>query len=229
MKKLIAALVLLATPAFAADVNPLANIVKAPVAAPCTTTGCAGFYVGLDVTGIGTNLDVIGSGVNGSLNANGTLLGGHVGYQTWNDRWFGAVEAGCSYDVAQNVSAIGGTNSNRFLCTEVVKGGGLLQQLLGTQFGSVSTAAPSQGPLPFTVPAALSGALITPFVTVGAAQRYQKNGFVAGAGAQFLLSANWNVGLEYMHINYNKGQVATGQVLDTENLIRLSLNYHFGK
>lgn len=227
MKRLILALSLLATPAFAADL-PVKALVAPPVP-NCDITRCSGFYVGLNVTGVGTNLDLIGGGLGGSVNANGTLLGGHVGYQAWNGQWFGAVEAGCAYDLTQKVDAIGGTNSNRFLCTEVVKAGGLLGSLLGTGWGNPAPAAPSQGALPFNIPATLSSALVSPYVTLGAAQRFGKSGFVSGAGAQFIISANWNIGLEYMHIRYNRQQVTEFQELDTENLIRMSVNYHFGK
>lgn len=212
-------------PAAAADLPAKPRLLASP--AQCTSTACSGFYLGLDVTGMGSNLDVLGSGVRGSLFAGGMNLGGHVGYQVWNGALFGAAEVGCAYDVAQNVGAVGGNPTSRLLCTELVKLGGSLTGLLGGGLAG-APAAPSQGPVAVNVPASLANALVSPYVTIGAAQRHQKTGFAAGAGALFLVSANWNVSLEYLHINYNNAQVGPTTTLDTENLVRIGLNYHFG-
>lgn len=225
MKKLLLGLALLASPAYAADLPIPRKAVAVAPATLCSVTSCTGFYAGVDVTGMGSNLDILGSGINGSVFAGGMMIGAHAGYQLWNGAYFIAGEAGCSYDVSQRLSALGGGPSDKYICQEVLKAGMQLAGLFG--IGQGAPAAPSQGPVPINIPALLQNSLMSPFVTMGAAQRHNKNGLVTGAGANFVLSSNWSTTFEYRHINYQKGEVAPGMVLDTENLVRVSFDYHF--
>lgn len=211
----------------AGDIKVPANARAAvfpPPADPCTVTQCSGLYVGVDLTGINSNLDILGSGIAGSFGAGGQMLGIHGGYQLWNGTWFAAAEVGCAYNLTQNFNALGTDPSNKFLCTELIKGGFALSGLFG--IGSGAAATPSQGPVPINIPAALLNSLTSPYFIVGAAQRFSKNGFVSGAGAEFVLAQGINVGAEYLHINYN-AQVNPVLTLDTENLFRIYLNRKF--
>lgn len=208
----------------AADL-PVKALTLPRVASPCTVAACSGFYVGVDAAGLNSNLDIIGSGLAGSIGAGGMQLGVHAGYQAWNGPWFGAVEVGASYDMLKNIPAVGGSVSNRFLTTELVKVGGMLGALFGAP--QPAQAAPSQGPVPINVPSALANSLVSPYMILGAAQRFSKTGFVSGAGMQFVVSQNVNASVDYLHIQYNHPQVTPLETLDTENIMRASINYHF--
>lgn len=227
MKKALVALALLVPLGAQAADLPVLPPLKAPLlpSTLCTTTSCSGFYVGVDLTGMGSNLDILGSGLNGSVFAGGMMIGGHAGYQLWNGAYFAAVEAGCAYDMMQNLNAIGGTPNNRFLCMEKVKAGAQLAGLFGV--GTGAQAVPSQGPIPINIPALLQNSLMSPFVVLGAAERYSRTGMVTGAGASFVLSSNISTTFEYNHINYNKGNVTPVATLNTEDLVRASIDYHF--
>src|SRR5579862_9291627 len=75
---------------------------KAQAAAPiptCTITQCSGWYLGGHVEGLGSNADILGSGIQSSIFAGGAGLGGHAGYQLWNGNFFAAAEIGGTYDV----------------------------------------------------------------------------------------------------------------------------------
>src|SRR5947209_20038042 len=103
--KILPALLALGTvPAIAADL-PVAT--KAPAYVPtCTVANCTGFYIGGHVEGEGSNADIVGSGINGSIFAGGAGLGLHGGYQLWNGNFFVAGELGGTYDVG-GTSVIG--------------------------------------------------------------------------------------------------------------------------
>ena len=228
MKRLIclAALAAFCVPAVAADLPVLP--LKAPIAAPktlCTLTDCSGFYAGADISGMGSNLDILGSGINGSVFAGGMMFGVHAGYQLWNGAYFAAGEVGCAYDAMQNLNALGGTPSNRFMCREKAKVGMQLAGVFG--IGTGAQAVPSQGPVPINIPALLQNSLMSPFVVLGAVERFNKTGMVSGAGASFLLSANWSTTIEYNHLNFTKGQITPIATLDTEDIVRASLDSHF--
>ena len=82
MKKLLlgaAAVIAFAAPAVAADL-PARPYTKAPAyTAPEAVYNWTGFYIGGHLEGEGSNADILGSGINGSVFANGAGLGGHRG------------------------------------------------------------------------------------------------------------------------------------------------------
>lgn len=192
----------------------------------CTLVMCSGFYVGVDLTGLGTNVD-LNNGAS-KLFAGGTMLGGHAGYQLWNGTYFAAVEAGCAFETANNLNVTGsGGLRHKYLCTELVKLGAGLNGLFGAS--ATPSTAPSQGPTPINIPASIAHMLAAPYVTAGAAQRLGKTGTAVGAGAEFILAQGWNLSLEYLRITYpGKGPVISpDEAIDNENLIRLTLNRKF--
>src|SRR5215467_13864788 len=102
MKKLLLATVFaaIAVPAMAADLPVRRGLATDPtVPVPCGAMACSGIYVGGHVEGEGSNADILGSGINGSIFANGAGLGLHAGYQLWNGSFFAAGEIGGTYNV----------------------------------------------------------------------------------------------------------------------------------
>src|SRR5207302_544739 len=99
--------------------------------------------------------------------------------------------------------------------------------------GQAGSGTPSQGPLGGL--ALIPGtALLSPYVTVGGAWRSRGQGWVTGAGTEFILAKGWNLDVSYMHINYNTGPTdatlvsgAVVQQAGTENLVQVALTRKF--
>jgi hypothetical protein len=194
--------------------------VKAPVtAAPaCTVTMCSGFYAGGDLIGVMSNVDIIGSGVNNSIFAGGEMIGAHAGWQFWNGRFFAAFEAGAAYQ-SSNKSASNVLGSDRVLAMELAKFGVGLSGL----FGGISTAPASigQSPVPVSIPASLSDALIAPYIITGTIQgRKRGSQALTGAGSEFLLASHYSLSVDYLY----------GAPMDSNpalQMLRVGLNYKF--
>lgn len=200
---------------FAADMA-----VKAQPALPsCSPQQCSGFYVGANLTGVGSNIDILGGGVNGSLFAGGAMMGANVGYQFWNGKVFFAFEVSGDYDT------MGAASSNgRWFASEVVKFGMGLQGLFGA---ATAPTSPTQTPVSISVPASIMQALTSPYIQLGGAQRPGRSGWVTGAGMDFIIAQNWNLDLSYMHVTYSDKSLAPDKVEKSEDLAKLSLNYKF--
>lgn len=223
MKKLLLASVsvLAAWPAIAADLavkSRAAQPADLPVVA-CTTTVCTGFYFGGHIEGSGDNADILGSGINGSIFANGAGLGAHAGYQVWNGNFFGAFEVGGTYYTGTVPNLDPTFTDNRWAVDYLFKGGIGLQGLFN------SAPAQSQGPV--TIFQNLQAALISPYFLVGGRTRSFGSGLATGAGAQYTLGGGWNAFAEYEHVNYNQtvGILGTGSI--TENVVRGGINRMF--
>lgn len=144
------------TSAVAADLGSQPMAAKAPVYTGCVINNCTGLYAGVGLSGNGTNADIIGSGLSQSVFAAGAQVDLHAGYQFWNGTYFAAIEAGIGYQFT-NGGAIQ-FNGNQLTGYEIVKLGVSLSGLLNT------------GASPIAIPAALSSALMSPYVAVGAIQ-----------------------------------------------------------
>ena len=206
------ALTCAASGAFAAD---LPTKVRAPVQTlpACTVVSCVGFYAGLDISGNGTNVNLL-NGLGGSLNAAGTELGGHVGFRTYNGTVYLGAEVGCAYDVAMNVSDL--TPSSKVRCMELAKLGGSLTALVGQQQS-------------FQFPAALHNSFMSFYGILGASERYHATGFAAGIGAEFLVAPQVSLTLDYINVTYSGAGPAPTAVtnIPSENLFRMGVNYNF--
>ena len=213
------------TPAFAANL-PLPAL-EAPAVSSCTLTSCSGFYVGGNVVGAGSNMDILGSGISNSVFAGGGAIGMTAGGQLWNGKFFAGFEGFADYDVATNLQVTPGMgNQNRYLFGVIAKAGIGLNGL----FGGVATApaTPGQSPIPISIPASIASALLSPYVAIGEVWRPWGAGWATGAGADFILSQNWNLDLKYLHATYNGGAIVNpGQAQKTDNLIFVGLNYKF--
>jgi opacity protein-like surface antigen len=200
--------------ASAVDVAPLPG--KAPRAVVCDITRCSGFYLYGGLGGAGSNVDILGSGIQGSVFANGMEMIGGGGYQLWNGQFFAALEVGGGYLVPASQAVSPGS---RFQGEQLFKGGYGLQN-----FFNSGSPAPSQGPV--AIIQTIQSALVSPYFIVGARERSFGSGFVSGAGAQYTLGNGWTAAAEYLHVNYH-GAVDNGAVVNTDNSVRFTVQRHF--
>lgn len=187
----------------------------APVFAPaaaCTPSSCSGLYLGFNLSGVMTNADVIGNGVNGSLAGGGQSIGVQGGYQFANGSWFFGPEIQANYVVGGN-----DLTSAKYRVGEYVKVGTSLANLLGLG-GSI------QGP---SVPSALAARVISPYVLFGAVQSGIGQGWASGAGVEFALAQHWFLDTRYTYVNYGSATVSPGVVAKSENLVTVGFNYKF--
>jgi opacity protein-like surface antigen len=189
----------------------------APASPNCTVAKTTGFYAGVNAIGVGSNLDIAGQGLAGSLFAAGGLAGANVGFQYCKGNYFGAVELSADYDLSGMTPGAGG----RFLVLETIKAGGSLASLIG---GSATPATPSPT---INLPAALNAQLISPYVVLGAAQRSFGTGMVTGAGMDFALGGGWSLDLSYLYIKYDGAMASSVLGVSNENLVKIGLNYVF--
>ena len=224
MKKLLLALLLLlpTAAAFGGDINGPTLKAPAYTSTPCTLTSCSGFYAGMGLAGSGTNANIVGNGIQGSVFAAGGDIDVHAGYQLWNGTFFAAGEVGIgnAFQPSQPISALGAKTLTGY---EIIKLGGALGGLFSQPTG---TPAAGQAPAAINIPSAIASVLMSPYFTTGAMQRSGTSQWITGAGAEFLLASHWNLDLRYV---YGSPVVNTNPVnsLPPLNLVTLGLNYHF--
>lgn len=217
------ALALLAVPALAADLPVKAaastwGTAVQPCTVPTASTplSCSGFYVGLGVGGEGSNANIIGGGIEGSVFAGGitpTIVGG---YQYMKGNWIFGAELNVGYTVDTNATANGVGNSfNGWRITEDFKVGGNLAAM----FGSVA---------PITVPPQLASSVLGPYAHVGTSQWQLPggwaSGFVSGAGVMFDIGPRLFGDLRYSYTNFN-GAKAGGVVVQNDQSLLFSISY----
>jgi opacity protein-like surface antigen len=214
------ALVMGITGAQAADLA-----VKAPVSGgtPCTVAtattplSCSGFYVGGGLGGQGSNADIIGSGIVGSVFAGGITPTIDAGYQYMQGNWiFGAeLDTGYSVGTGASINGVGGS-FNGFRVTEDFQLGGNLNALF-TQ------------PV-ITVPASLSQAVLGLYAHVGTSQWQLPgawaNGIESGAGVKFDISTHWFGDIRYTYTNFSAAR-AGGLTINDDNSVLAMINYKF--
>jgi opacity protein-like surface antigen len=218
MKKflIIATLALLSTSAMAADLAVKATPLPA-ARMPCAAGDCSGWYAGFGILGDGTNVDIVGNGINGSVFAAGGALKVQGGYQLWNGAWFAAIDGSLGYEFSRASSSnlpIVNNFGSKFIGTELIK--------LGYNFFPSSQSAlttPSQSPIQLVSPANLMAAS-TPYLTFGGMQRRGKNEWVSGAGIQTIIAAGWSSDVKYLYAPSQEGNPAT-------NIVMIELNKHF--
>jgi opacity protein-like surface antigen len=199
----------------AADLIPT----KAPpsTTTQCTIIQCTGFYAGGGFAGNGTNADILGSGLSGSVFGAGAIPFVDAGWQYWNSKLFIAAEVGVGNQL--NMGGLNINNENGVFAYQEIQIGGSLYGLFGAQ-----TA-------PITVPQTLTADLIAPYVAMGIVERPFGNGWQTGAGAKFTIAPNTFLDIGYRYINYGSATVGVGAgaaaQFNAENLVRLSINYKF--
>lgn len=204
-----------ATRSYAADNLPV-KLPSLVSATPCTPQSCSGWYAGFGILGDGSNADIIGNGINGSVFSTGAALKVQGGYQLWNGAWFAAIDASVGYEFTTNASAgaVNPSGGNKFVGTELVK--------LGYNFFpsvASATTAPSQSPLPLTVPANLL-ASSTPYLTFGGLQRRGISEWVNGVGIETVIAAGWSSDVRYLYAPSQQGVAAT-------SIVMFEVNKHF--
>lgn len=218
-----AALLLAVVPARAADLSAVGAINKAIFGNPCTIAtaatplSCSGFYFGGGISGQGSNADIIGSGINGSVFAGGIVPSVNVGYQYMQGNWMFGAELDVGYAVNSNfnVNTLG-SNMNGFRITELVKFGGNLAALLGTQ-------------APLTIPPSLANSVLGPYVGVGSSQWQLPGAWASGTtsavGLLFDIGPRWFGDLRYSYTNFNSAKTGVLTTLQNDQSLRVSLNY----
>lgn len=219
--------------AMAANLNLKAPAYVAPVCSAGSTAmapSCSGFYAGLNVQGIGSNLDILGSGINNSVFAAGGLVGLDVGYQFWNGTFFLAGEGQIDYDF-QNNALSAEPFQQRWDANILMKAGVGLSNVIGIgQPNTTGMPTPSQGPINLAV---IPGtAFMSPYAVVGGAFKSGQQGWITGAGAEWILAQGWNLDIYYHHINWNAAPAGaiTGATVTpsvTENRVGFSFNRMF--
>lgn len=213
----------IAAPAFAADLptklKPIPVKALAPVS--CMITNCTGWYLGGHIEGVGSNADILGSGINGSIFANGAGLGGQFGFQTWNGSFLFGVEVGATgYTGGTSIIATAANINPMWSADALAK--------VGIGLGSLfNSAPPATGSV--NIIQQLSANVITPYFDVGIRMRNFGSGFVTGGGVEYAIGGPWMAFAEYLHVNYEK-TVTSGIApvsIGTENVVRAGVNYMF--
>jgi hypothetical protein len=199
-----------------------------PASSPCqvatanTPLSCSGLYVGFGLAGEGSNADIVGNGINGSIFAAGMTPTIDLGYQYAKGNWLFAPEFDIGYAIGSGVSAanngVGSSgNVNGLRMTEIIKLGGNLAGLLGTQS-------------PITIPPQLAAAVIAPYVGTGATQWQLAgawaNGTIGAAGILFDIGPQWFGDLRYTYTNFN-GARAGGLAINDDQSLMFTLNRKF--
>jgi hypothetical protein len=193
------------------------------LASPCqpatvsTPLSCSGFYVGGGLAGQGSNADIVGSGLTGSVFAAGITPTVDAGYQYVQGNWlFGAeFDVGYSMGTGVNVNGIG-NSFNGVRLTEDFKAGGNLDGMLGTQ-------------IPITIPAKLANSVLAPYVHVGTTQWQMPgngfaNGVISGAGLLFDISPRIFGDIRYTYTNFNSAR-AGGLKINDDNSVMALINF----
>jgi hypothetical protein len=188
-------------------------ILKAPPVS-CTVTNCKAFYVLADITTHATNVDIIGSGINGSLMAGGATPHIGVGGFAWNGTYSYGVEAACGYSF--NVSGPG--VSKGYDCYQEIQLGGNLSGLFGI--------TPATPPANF-----LTQAMMFPYIAVGPEENATvKTGWRAGASVKFMLDPTTFIDIGYRAVNGGNQTAISGavqSVTTTDNQVSIKLQKAF--
>ncbi len=215
---LTAAFAALSSHAFAADVAPAFPVkALAPLPVVCTPGNCSGLFGGFGFSGNGTNADIVGGGVNGSIFSAGGAIKVDGGYQFWSGNWFAALDLAVGYQFTTTQSkGVPTTDSNgsRVLGQELVK--------LGYNFfpsTAAATTTPSQSPVPLVTPANLLAAS-TPYLVAGGCQSRGANVWCNGAGVETVIASGWSTSADYLYAAPQNGH-------DAVSIVQLSLHKHF--
>jgi len=203
-------------PAAAADLPVRAVLRDAPAVPACSQAGCTGFRAGINIAGTGSSLDVLGSGLGGSVFAGGGGLGLDLGYQYWDSKWYFAVGAFGDYVFQNPAAGSAAAPSPGYLFGEFVDIGMPISALFGQ-----TPAAPSG------LPSTILNALLAPYVKVGALERPWGTAWATGAGAAFVISSNWLLNVDYIHAQYANAAINPSTSQQTDNLIKVTASYKF--
>jgi len=171
-----------------------ADIAKAPMrvnygtANVCNQNDCSGFIVGVSLSGISTNPNVIGNGINGSIAAGGEYFGVHAGYQYWDGKFYLSPEAFLDYGFG-NQPIVGGQAPVKLTYGAYVDVGAPFASIFGGVQPTNTTG----------IPALLLSQTLAPFVRIGGEGGPGDSASITGAGVAFWVNQNWiaKAGYEY--------------------------------
>jgi outer membrane immunogenic protein len=229
MKKLLlgaTACIVLAAPAFAADL-PARTYTKAPAyTAPQAVYNWTGFYIGGHLGG--------GFGGDNSLvsSNSGQFLGGVQGgfdYQ-FSPNWVLGIEAQYSWLTGNN------GNSFAFPAGTVVTGSsgqiGSATGRLGYTWGPALLYA--KGGFAWRDSTNL-GVSVAGVPVAFATSGHRQDGYTVGAGLEYMFAPNWSTKLEYQYYNFGNTTFTGGPAAllgarfrDDEHTIKAGINYRFG-
>lgn len=179
----VAALALFTGMAFAADLPIKAPKLKAIAFTQpaCTITLCNVWFAGLGLGGLGSNLDILGSGFDNSVFANGGVPFATIGGQIWANSIFLGVEASAGGVIGTPASVNGASaNTSGGIAWAFFEVGGNVGALLGSQ-------------QPVAIQSALVADLISPYVLTGPMLPFGNSSlgtkalWANGAGVRYLL------------------------------------------
>ncbi|MDE2471873.1 MAG: hypothetical protein KGL35_24895 [Bradyrhizobium sp.] len=208
------AVAVLSGAAHAADLGAKAPTSPPLASSPCTPVSCTGFYVGGSFGGVGSNLDIIGAGVNNSVFAGGGITAFDIGYQYTDTKMILGLEAAAGYQFATHATVNGVTgNTAGLFAYQIGKVGGNISALFG-------------GQPPVSVPPQLAASQIGLYALAGAVERQFATGWATGAGVEFDVGPHTFIDAKYMHVQYGPSVHRRAQLSD-ENIALVGLNYKF--
>ena len=261
MKKLLGGVALgalLAAPAMAADL-PARMPVKAPPPAAVAVFSWTGFYIGghagygwgksdVDTSPLPSPAAFGADPFSQSVDVDGFVAGGQIGYNIQNGRWVFGVELDASATGMDGSSTVGPLP---------LFGGGFdpgSSQTVNTELKWLATARARVGFLPtdqlllYVTGGLAVGKVEHSVVTdyVGDPFRYPGSssdvrvGWTAGGGAEFALGNNWSIKAEYLYVDLGDETIIANPVAAnppfqvstnhdfTAHIARVGLNYRFG-
>jgi hypothetical protein len=158
-------------------------------------------------------------------------MGGQVGYEFFSNQFYFAGLAHVEQDLSLN-AAIGTSFTNKLTYGGCARVGYSLAGILGASTTGNASGSP-------VLPTALLQSLMTPYVNICEDKRHNQPAVATGAGVEALLAANalgrsaWTLNVDYLHYNYNQGGTAGTMAglpvaQTSDNVIKASINYHFG-
>jgi len=207
--------------ALAADLPPP---VAPPPRAPATYVPAAplfswtGFYLGLnggyDFGTMSPSAAATAAGAGTNFSTSGFLIGGTLGANYQMGGFVIGLEGDGDYNSLKGT--LNNANANSFtsdwLATLRGRAGWAWDRILFYGTGGAAFA-----------PAHIAG------VTLGfAGGNTTMTGWTAGAGIEAALTPNWTAKIEYLYVDFPSPSIAGRSFQDTENVIRLGVNYKFG-
>lgn len=251
---LLAATLLAATPALAADLT----YEPAPVAAPASVYNWTGFYIGLNAgygwgdidttdnsmtttgplvgVGQGSFPSTTFPGADGSASVDGLLGGAQIGYNYQVGTWvFGAEADYQAVDHKTSSSFVGSDLGPYYETSAELQSFGTVRGRIGYAIGDRGTWLPyvtgglAYGETKISGSGTLAGGAATAFSVSDV-----RVGWVVGAGIEWAFADRWSAKLEYLFMDLGSDPgiventtttVTTGRM--TDNIARVGVNLHF--
>ncbi len=235
-----AAVALVSSSAFAADLPVKQPVYKAPPAVVVPAYNWSGFYAGVaggygwghsDQTdpGIPTPPPITNPIGDGHFGMTGWVAGGTAGYNWQMGQWVFGLEGDYSWsDISGSSQACGPT---------LLHACGTQLDSFGTFRGRIGYAAGQTGNVLLYVTGGLAVGDVHGWdaLTPASGSSFQA-GWTVGAGVEFAIAPQWTAKVEYLYMDLGKAQlfnivstpVVPETVSFTTNIVRAGVNYHFG-